>query len=120
MSGFTKNRFLKLAGLLLEGPEDRPGGARREDEEEAMATAQAVDAVDNWNEDQENKWRDVIAKWDPVFKAAGFDQYSLDFSDIEPELIDLIGQTVEKWLAKKKEKPSSGWHKGHEDMWGDE
>lgn len=46
----------------------------------------------------------TIEKYRDAFKGAGFDDYDLDLSSIQPELIEKIGKACLEWIEEQKEK----------------
>ena len=45
----------------------------------------------------------AIKKWRAVFDVGGFGSYAIDFSDVDAELIERLGQTIETWLKEKSD-----------------
>lgn len=45
---------------------------------------------------------EMIKKWREVFRKAGFDDYMIDFSDVEPEMIEHLGKAIEEYYKQRK------------------
>jgi len=43
-----------------------------------------------------------VKKWRPVFTRVGFREYAIDFSYVEPDIIECMGKALENYLDNKQ------------------
>lgn len=79
----SKNRLQILAGVLKEAHEDDPEYYKK-----------------SWERVDE-----MVTKYRDLFTQAGFGDYMIDFSDADPDAIEVMGEALKKLYSQQKEQP---------------
>jgi hypothetical protein len=58
--------------------------------------------MENLNDEGVPAWDAAFEKWFPYFKKVGFGDHAIDLGDIDPELIEMLGETIKRYLANKR------------------